>query len=78
MFGLGSLGSRTDTVGKRGGTTETEAPIFEFRRTSGGKDHRVWGPMSLELFDYFVAINRQQDATFTAAKTDKTSRKLGV
>ena len=45
---------------------------------SGGKDHRVWEPMSLELFDYFVAINRQQDATFTAAKTDKTSRKLGV
>jgi hypothetical protein len=78
MFGLGSLGDRTDTVGKRGGSTQTEAPIFEFRRMAGGKDHRIWEPMALELFDYFMAINRRKDATLSAKKTDTKSRKLNV
>jgi hypothetical protein len=69
LFGFGKLGTATDTVGKRGSRTETQAPIFELRRMMGGVDYRVWATMALELFDYFVALNRRQQATFTATKT---------
>ncbi|MET0908176.1 MAG: DUF4157 domain-containing protein [Ilumatobacteraceae bacterium] len=69
LFGFGKLGGATDTVGKPGRRTEVQAPIFELRRMAGSIDYRVWPTLALELFDYFVALNRQKETTFTATKT---------
>lgn len=46
----------TDIGGAR---SETQAPIFEFRRMIGFVDHRLWATLALELFDDLVAVNRQ-------------------
>ncbi len=69
LFGFGKLGTKTDVVGKRGGPTQTNAPVFELRRMAGSIDYRVWATEALELFDYFIALNRRQHPTFTGAQT---------
>jgi hypothetical protein len=61
--GLGAYGSRMDVVG---GTAQAAGPIFEWRVLEyvDLADAATWRPVALNLFDYVVALNRDQAHTW--------------
>ena len=77
MFGLGTLGSKTEAVGK-GKKAAPEAPIFELRRMAGYIDHRLWTTLALELFDYFLALNRLKSPTFKGRQDGGEGRRAVI
>ena len=59
LFGFGSLGDRTDTVGA--GHQETDASvILEYRRLVGRLPHEKWKKFALGLFDYVRRDQRRR------------------
>jgi len=56
LFGFGSLGDRTDTVGPTNQETDASV-ILEYRRMVGGVPHDKWKKFALGLFDYVRRVN---------------------
>lgn len=64
LFGFGSLGDKTDTVGREDKQTNKSA-VIEFRRLSGKLPHTMWKDFALELFDYVRAVNAHKKGSYS-------------
>lgn len=75
VFGLGGLGNKTDTVGKKHtfskDTKTGGAPVFEFRRMGQSNPHYAWPSLAVEIFDWLSQINDMKSGVFKGKKTTK-------